>query len=69
VKDERWVLTDGLEQPSNHPWWLTSMRRTHARTRRSRLASKPPSVIDDRFVEFGSQNSTTAFSEGTDGGT
>jgi hypothetical protein len=27
VKDECWVLDDGLEQPDDEPWWLAS--RTH----------------------------------------
>jgi hypothetical protein len=23
MEDKYWVLTDGLEQPDNQPWWLT----------------------------------------------
>jgi hypothetical protein len=32
MKDESWVLTDGPEQPSDQPWWLTSRTRTRTST-------------------------------------
>jgi hypothetical protein len=31
VKDECWVLPDGLEQPGDQPWWLTPRTCTRAR--------------------------------------
>jgi hypothetical protein len=32
VKDECWVLDDGLEQSSDQSWWMTPRTRTRART-------------------------------------
>jgi hypothetical protein len=35
MKDECWVLADGLEQPGDQPWWVTPRLHTRVRTWRS----------------------------------